>query len=1053
MPEAPYVFISYASADRERVLPVVDRLEQAGVRVWIDRDGIHGGANYALEIAEAIEGATALMLMCSPASLASRNVKQEIALAWRFERPYLPMLLDPVEIPKDIAYWLEASQWIELLDHPESEWLAALGKALDPFGIRLQATTQPQPVTATRERPLLVGREREQGILRGQLTSMLAGHGSLVLVGGEDGIGKTTLVDDLTIEAEEQGCLVLWGHAYDLSVTPPYGPWLEIFHQYRTVAGSTLPPAPSFVFDAEELSRVGSQGTLFAAVADFLRSVATHRPLMLVLDDLHWFDQASLDFVRFLARQIGSQRILLVATYRSDELHRRHPIYDLLPLLVREASAERLDVGRLAATGYHALIASRYALEDRDEERLAAYLTSHAEGNPLYAGELLRTLEHDEVVQQHGDRWQVGDLTTVRMPPLLRQVIEGRLAVLNADTRALLQVGAVIGQEVPLDLWQQASGADAAALIAALEQGRAAQLVDEGPGSDDWHFHHALIREALYTDLISLRRRGWHRTVAEALAGRPKPVPDTVAHHFQQAGDVRAVAWLLESARRARMAFAIAMAVEQLNMALALDEQHDGVSGLRGWILAALAGMGELFAHVDECMRMLDEAMDIAEQSSDAALVALVEWYRAYIEITWSAPAGEMLASARDRIQALPTEERERLFGFIYGASGAPLDPSGPEITCMVIGFLAQSGQYREALASIERVREGHPKLSAGALHGIDNALMVCFQALGRPDDALPYYGRLLAAHRRDRVSNWSAVTTWLKLRDLVLVYWPDRIALRQSVADEAVAAVRLAKDEQAFSQYMPDEVGIVWLLFLDGRWDDARRVVEEAADRWSYVMTAAPWMNLSRHQGKRDMALARLPLVFPDGPASRPGRTTFETSVYCMHPAIEIALDAGDLATARAWLECHDRWMAWSGNIPLTTIGHCLWARYYRVAEDSFTARERAEQALAHASDPRRPLALIDANRVLGQLDTEAAQLNAAEEHLRASLRLADACAAPFERALTLLEIARLRIAEERSDEARALLAEVGAICEPLGAKPTLELVSELERTLLPDS
>jgi hypothetical protein len=434
MPESPYVFISYASADRERVLPVVDRLEQAGVRVWIDRDGIHGGANYALEIAEAIEGATALMLMCSPASLASRNVKQEIALAWRFERPYLPLLLDSVEIPKDIAYWLEASQWIELLDHPESEWLAALGKALDPFGIRLQATTQPQPVTATRERPLLVGREREQGILRGQLTSMLAGHGSLVLVSGEAGIGKTTLVDDLTIEAEEQGCLVLWGHAYDLSVTPPYGPWLEIFHQYRTVAGSTLPPAPSFVFDAEELSRVGSQGTLFAAVADFLRSVATHRQLMLVLDDLHWFDQASLDFVRFLARQIGSQRILLVATYRSDELHRRHPLYDLLPLLVREASAERLDVGRLAVTGYHALIARRYALDDPDQERLAAYLASHAEGNPLYAGELLRTLEHDEVVRQEGDHWHVGDLTTVRVPPLLRQVIEGRLAVLNADT-------------------------------------------------------------------------------------------------------------------------------------------------------------------------------------------------------------------------------------------------------------------------------------------------------------------------------------------------------------------------------------------------------------------------------------------------------------------------------------------------------------------------------------------------------------------------------------------------------------------------------------------
>ena len=96
----PYVFVSYASADRERVLPLVNRLEAAGVKTWIDREGIHGGANYALEIAEAIEHAAVLLLICSPASLSSRNVKQELALAWRFERPYLPLLLDRSRDPQ-----------------------------------------------------------------------------------------------------------------------------------------------------------------------------------------------------------------------------------------------------------------------------------------------------------------------------------------------------------------------------------------------------------------------------------------------------------------------------------------------------------------------------------------------------------------------------------------------------------------------------------------------------------------------------------------------------------------------------------------------------------------------------------------------------------------------------------------------------------------------------------------------------------------------------------------------------------------------------------------
>ena len=146
MNKEPYVFISYASVDRERVLPLVDRLERAGVKTWIDREGIHGGANYALEIAEAIEQASVLVLMCSEASLASRNVKQEIALGWRFEKPYLPLLLEPVEIPKDVAYWLEAAQWVEILDRPEDEWLANLGKALDPLGINLTLLTRSRRV-------------------------------------------------------------------------------------------------------------------------------------------------------------------------------------------------------------------------------------------------------------------------------------------------------------------------------------------------------------------------------------------------------------------------------------------------------------------------------------------------------------------------------------------------------------------------------------------------------------------------------------------------------------------------------------------------------------------------------------------------------------------------------------------------------------------------------------------------------------------------------------------------------------------------------------------
>ena len=521
MPNAPYVFVSYSSVDRERVLPLVDRLEAAGVKTWIDREGIHGGENYGQIITAAIKDAAVIMVMASDAALASRNVRQELALGWRFEKVYLPLLLDRVTVPDEVAYWLEAAQWIELGDRSESAWLTDVGQALARHAITVDVPAVQMQTAQVRERPLLVGREREQAILQEQLDRMRAGQGGTVLVGGEAGIGKTTLVEDLSVSAEEAGALVLWGHAYDLSVTPPYGPWLEIWRQYRSLGDATLPPIPPFIFDVEELAKVGSQDALFEQVAEFLHSVASQQPLVLVLDDLHWFDQASLDFARFLARKAGTQRLLLVSTYRSDELHRRHPLYTLLPLLVREAGAERVDVQALTGTGHRALIASRYLLSVEDQERLEQYLDEHAEGNPLYAGELLRTLEDAGALFGREAAWQLGDLDQVRVPPMLRQVIEGRLARLPETTRELLDVAAIIGQDVAFDLWATVAGVDEGVLVEAAEAAHRPQCW--------WCFGRwrrpfpaRLAARGTLRERASLRRRLWHRENGRGLGCDPR---------------------------------------------------------------------------------------------------------------------------------------------------------------------------------------------------------------------------------------------------------------------------------------------------------------------------------------------------------------------------------------------------------------------------------------------------------------------------------------------------------------------------------------------------
>lgn len=126
----PVVFLSYASADRARVIPIVRALEKAGVEVWIDVSDIPGGANYGLEIAQRIKDCAALVIACSAQALASRNVRQEIQLAWKYQRPYLPLCLEATTFPPEIEYWLEGSQWVEILDRPEEEWLSDVLRAL-----------------------------------------------------------------------------------------------------------------------------------------------------------------------------------------------------------------------------------------------------------------------------------------------------------------------------------------------------------------------------------------------------------------------------------------------------------------------------------------------------------------------------------------------------------------------------------------------------------------------------------------------------------------------------------------------------------------------------------------------------------------------------------------------------------------------------------------------------------------------------------------------------------------------------------------------------------
>jgi tetratricopeptide (TPR) repeat protein len=403
-------------------------------------------------------------------------------------------------------------------------------------------------------------------------------------------------------------------------------------------------------------------------------------------------------------------------------------------------------------------------------------------------------------------------------------------------------------------------------------------------------------------------------------------------------------------------------------------------------------------------------------------------------------------------LDGLSDTEREQL--------ASSHDPAEIEFAAgSLVLWLAHSGQLQEALALGERriVAVPSPSLRPGR-PGSPYAdgwlgLATAYAMLGQSKLAQQ---AIIRARSLYQAIDHHALTAGTYLVDLA------RIQLPYATDQPTEQLHRLAVEgEEAFQRAsgvnplgMHAQSVALPLLLLQGNWDDAKAAAIQTHTsglRTIFWFTACETLALlTAAQGNAALANRIIDDLLPGGPETEPGNSMLWIALILQRLAAHLALEVGDLSTARAWLDAHDRWLKWSGAVLGLAEGALGWAEYRHANGESSQSRTAAEQALSYASDPRQLLALIAIHRFLGQLDTEAANFATADEHLSESLRLAEACAAPFERALTLLEIAKLRATQGRIDEAKTLVSEVRVVCEPLEAKPTLARVAALEQQLV---
>ena len=748
----------------------------------------------------------------------------------------------------------------------------------------------------------VLGREEQLAQLRSGLDKTFDGRGAVFMIGGEAGIGKSRLADELARDARQRRAHVVWGRCWEAGGAPAYWPWVQVLrslshdrenvdlHAFRGPGGGSLLallPGQGDRSEANSTPTAESEGArfqLFDAVAGLLRQASGAQPLLIVLDDLHAADTPSLLLLQFLAGQLGDTPLMLVGLYRDEDPREDGALRACLASLAREQTTRRMRLTGLTAADTAAMIAS---ITDRQlPDSVARTIHAETEGNPLFVGEIVRLLEAEGRLEQPLDQPRHGR----HLPDTVRQVIDQRLQRLTTDCRKLLEVACTLGREFGLKELAAVAEIDEEAVLELFDEAIAARVLAEAPTVGRLRFSHALVRDTLYEGLPAGRRRAAHLRAGEILerlhASDPEPHLAELAHHFFQALPSGDPALAIASAQRAGDHAILLLAYEEAarlyGLALrALDLQAGEASEKRCALLVAL---GDAWARAGDEPAAQDAFLKAAALAASAGLPILQAraalgyggrfvWSRAYNDV-------HLIPLLEVALRELPAEASSLRVRLMARLSGALRDHSSRERRASLSAQAVKIARGIGDPATLAYVLDGHysaimwPETVEQRLTIADEIIALAQQVADRERATAGRVYRVIANMELGRMSEAE--------RELQVIA-DEAAALRQPAQLWIAAATRAN------------------LALFQGRFDEARALIDEALILGERAQRRDALLSHRLQLFVLDRALGDNPEIealISDAASEFPTRPVFRCALAYIHA------DLGDASQAQAAID-----------------------------------------------------------------------------------------------------------------------------------------------------